>query len=159
MCCIKADKVIRQAEGVMAIAVVAVHQLSPTIEGDLEGILTLALKCLHAEVSLQHHLIWLEVRIHHHPGQQRHQISSIAAGAAEADQESVLVGLTAQSGAATLNQIRQGEMVEGTTAPAHHRCQQLVCPSLTQRVQAASPWQPELGCQHIGAAPWFQQQR
>ena len=143
----------------MAVAVVAIHQLSPSIEGDLKGVLSLPLKCLQAEASLQHHLIRLEVRVDHHPGQQGHQISGITTGAAQADQQSVLVGLTAQPGTATLHQIRQGEMVEGTTAPAHHRSQQLVRSSLTGWVLAASPWEPELGCHHIRGAQWFQQQR
>ena len=142
----------------MAIALVAVDQASPAIKGNLKRIFSLPLQGLQAEAAFKQHLILIKVWVDHHPGQERQQISGITAGAAQADQQSVLMGLTAQAGTATLHEIGQGEMVERSTATAHDRCQQLVCPALTEGIEAAAPWNPQLRRHHTGRAQRFEQQ-
>ena len=105
-----------QPKGIVSIAAVAIGQLTPAIEGQLEGILLLTLQRLQAEMSLQCQLIVRQMGLIHHPVEDGNQIRRVIAAAAQADQQSILVGFAAQPCPAAFDQIGDRIVVMGTTA-------------------------------------------
>jgi hypothetical protein len=137
-------------QGIVPIGALAIGQLSPAIKCSMEGILFLSLKGLQAQVSLQFDLTLLKMRLAQHPAKGRQQTIGITVSAFETDQNSVFMGVTTQTGAATFNEIRQLQMIDRAASPAEHRTQKLMTAPLPKRISTASPPDPELCGEHPG---------
>ena len=121
----------------------SIDQPSPAIEGPLKWILLLSLESLQAEVLFQRNLSRIQMRLLQHPAKDRQQTVGIVLRAFETDQDSVFVGVAAQSCPAAFHQIRQLDMVQRSAAATEYGAKKLMPTPLSDRVCAASPTDPE----------------
>ena len=145
-------------EGIVSVTAMAVGNLSPPIKCEVKWIFTLPLKGLKAQISLQSDLRFNEVWSCHHPGQDRHQLDGIAAGAAKAEQQAILMGLTAQTCPAALDEIGQLPMIMGPTATTQYRSQELMSSTLPEGIRGTSTGNQKLCRHHIGGGERFKNQ-
>tara|TARA_Y100000589_G_C27146197_1_gene626937 strand:- start:1333 stop:1692 length:360 start_codon:yes stop_codon:yes gene_type:complete len=119
--------------------------LSPAIEGAMEGILSLTLKGLEAQLLLQIDLPLVKVRLPQHPAESGQESLGIDVAALQTDQNSVFMGVAAKTGTAAFHEIGQLQMINRPASPAEHRTQQLVTSPLPAGISTAPLPDPELG--------------
>ena len=134
----------------MAVTRAAVNQLPPLINRQVEGVLPLALQCLQAQGPFQFQLFRRQMGCCHHPVEQGHQLLGVFGGAAQTDQQSVFMGVTAQARASPLHQIRQLTMVERSAATAEGGRQKLMGTTLADAVRGTAPGQQQFRRHHAG---------
>ena len=88
-------EIVSHPQGVVAVAAAPVNQLPPAVDPDLKWILPLALQGLQAQGSLQFNLVRRKMRFGDHPSQQWQKVIHILHRATEADQQPILMGITA----------------------------------------------------------------
>ena len=86
----------------------------------MEGILSLSLQGLQAQISLEFDLTFVQMRLAQHPAQCRQQTVGINVAALETDQNSVFMGVTPKTGATAFNEIRQLQMIDRTASPTEY---------------------------------------
>jgi len=145
---LKLFKVGCNSQRIVSIRPSSIGQLSPAIECAMEGILSLPLESLEAELLLQVDLSLVEVRLPQHPAKSGQQSVGINVAALETDQDSVFVCVAAKAGAAAFHEVGQLKMIHRPASPAEHRTQKLVPASLPAGVGTAASPDPELGGQH-----------
>jgi hypothetical protein len=122
--------------------------MPPAIKGHMERVFSLTLQRLKAQLTLQIHLIGLQMGFMNHRVQEGKQLGAIEIPAFHADQQAIFVGVAAQTCATTLHEIGHLHGIEGATAASQDGCQQLMRPPLADWISSASASDPQFGSQH-----------
>ena len=116
----------------------------------MEGIFPLTLQGLNRERAFQHHLIGVKVGGLHHLRQQGQQMFGIFNRAAQAQDQSVLLGVAAKSGPASLHEVGQLQVVVRSATPTEQGRQQIMGTPCPGRVLGAAEGKQ----QFRGQNPW-----
>ena len=104
----------------------------------MEGILPLPLQGLNRERTFKGHLARLKPGGTNHLGQQGQELLRVFHRAAQAQHERIFLGIAAQTCSASLNKVRQVNVVVSSTAAAEQRCQQVMGTPCSCRVVGAA---------------------
>ena len=88
------------------------------------------------------------MRFGDHPPQQWQKLIRILHGAAEADQQPVLMGITAQSGAAAFDPVGELQMIQRSASPTEAGRQQLMAAPFACSIPGTPPREQQFGGHH-----------
>ena len=123
----------------------------------MERVFPLALQGLNRERTFQGHLIGIKVRGSNHLCQKGQQMLRVFHRAAQAQDESVFLRITAQTCAASLHKVSQLNVVVSSAASAEQGCQQVMGSPSPDRVVRAAKRKQQFRGQNPRAGDRFDQ--